>query len=146
MLGHSVPRSTNLHCLANGDFTLVRLRLSGCLFGLASCSLSQIGLMPLTLCVRQIIPFIIVQSETKLALIAAKMIAHEIGVFSKINSLKRKSAETLTSVDGLVLGGGSASTARLRTPLTIHYYCCFSQPQRLLHNCVVMPSVPSQGH
>lgn len=45
--------------------------------------------------------------------IPAKMIAHEVGVFGEINSLKGESSETLATVDGFVLSGGGASASRL---------------------------------
>ncbi|KAK2989175.1 hypothetical protein RJ640_029367 [Escallonia rubra] len=48
------------------------------------------------------------------------MVAHEIGVFGEIDSFKGKPAQPLTAVDGLVLGGGGATAARLRAPLSVH--------------------------
>lgn len=121
MLGHPVPRPTNLDCLSNRDFALVRLRLSGCILGLASSSFSQISLMALALSVGQVVSLIVVQSQTKLAFIAAKMIAHEIGIFRQIDGLEGQSPETLSTVDGFVLSGGGATAPRLRTPFSIHH-------------------------
>lgn len=50
--------------LAEIDFALVGLRLSGCILSLASSTLGQIGLMSLALCVCQVIPLIVVQCQT----------------------------------------------------------------------------------
>ena len=40
------------------------------------------------LCVREVVPFICVQGQAETALVLAQMIAHEIGIFRQINSLK----------------------------------------------------------
>lgn len=120
---HPVPRSTNLNCLANINLSLVGLRLSRSILSLTSRSLSQVGLMPLPLRVRQVVPLVVVQSQAQLTLVAAEVVAHEIGVLGEVDSLEGKSAETLAAVDGFVLGGGSASASGLRTPFPIHSRC-----------------------
>ena len=48
------------------------------------------------------------------------MVAHEIGIFGKIDGFEGESSQPLTAVDGFVLGGGGASASRLRTPFSVH--------------------------
>lgn len=60
--------------------------------------------------------------------IPPEMIAHEIRIFGEINSLESEPPETLPPVDGFILGGGSATAAWLRTPVSVH---AASQNQRL---------------
>lgn len=48
------------------------------------------------------------------------MIAHKIGIFGEIDGLEREPSKPLSPVDGFVLGRGSASAPRLRSPVSIH--------------------------
>ncbi len=58
-------------CFARIHFALVWLGLSRGIFGFPSSTFCQIRLMSLALCVGQIVPFIVVQCQTKLAFITA---------------------------------------------------------------------------
>lgn len=58
--------------LADINLALVGLGLSGGIFGLTCRPLGQIGLVPLSLSMCEVIAFIVVQSQTKLALVADK--------------------------------------------------------------------------
>lgn len=117
---HTITRPTNFNRLFEGNLALVRLRESRGLLGLASSSLGQIGLVSLPLCMRQVIPLIVVQCQAKFALIASEMVAHKIGIFSDIDGFEGKSSQPLTPVYGFILGGGGATATRLRTPLSVH--------------------------
>lgn len=117
---HPVPRSTNLDRLANINLPLIGLRLSRRILRLASRSLRQVGLMPLPLRVRQVVPLVVVQRQAKLTLVTAEVVAHEVGVLGEIDGLEGEAAEALAAVDGFVLGGGGAPAPGLRTPLPIH--------------------------
>lgn len=117
---HPVPRSTNLDRLANINLPLIGLRLSRRILRLASRSLRQVGLMPLPLRVRQVVPLVVVQRQAKLTLVTAEVVAHEVGVLGEIDGLEGEAAEALAAVDGFVLGGGGAPAPGLRTSLPIH--------------------------
>ncbi len=58
-------------CFARIHFALVWLGLSRGIFGFPSSTFCQIRLMSLALRVRQIVPFIVVQCQTKFAFITA---------------------------------------------------------------------------
>ena len=47
------------------------LRVSGSVVSLTGSPLGQIGLMPLPLSVRQVVPLVVVQRQTQLTLVAA---------------------------------------------------------------------------
>lgn len=120
LFGYSIPRSANLNGLAGRELALVGLGLRGRVLGLAGGALGEVGLVPLPLRVRQVVPLVVVQRQAQLALVAAEVVAHEVGVLGKVNGLEGEAAEALPPVDGLVLGGGGAAAARLRAPLAIH--------------------------
>lgn len=117
---HPITRPSDFDSLSKINLPLVRLRLGGGVLGLASSSLGQIGLVSLPLCVGQVIPLIVVKCQTQLTLVASEMVAHKIGIFGKIYGFKCQSPQPLTAVNGFILGGGSASASRLRTPLSVH--------------------------
>lgn len=120
MLGYSITRSPDLNRLAGRELALVGLGLRGRVLGLAGGALGEIGLVPLPLRVRQVVPLVVVQRQAKLALIAAEVVAHEVGVLGEVDGLEGEAAEALPPVDGLILGGGGAAAAGLRAPLAIH--------------------------
>lgn len=120
LLSHTITRPSNFDSFSEIDFALVRLGLSRGVLCLASGALGEIGLVTLALSVGQVIALVVVQSETKLALVAAEVIAHKVGIFRQIDRLQRQSPEPLTPVDGFVLGGGRTSASRFRTPFSIH--------------------------
>lgn len=80
LLGHTVPRASNLNCFAKGDLALVGLRLRGGVLGLAGGTFGQVGLVALALSVGQVVALVVVESETQFALVAPEVVAHEIGV------------------------------------------------------------------
>lgn len=114
-----IPGSANLNRFAGGKLALVGLGLRGRVLGLAGSALGEVGLVPLPLRVRQVVPLVVVQRQAQLALIAAEVIAHEIGVLGEVDSLEGQAAEALPPVDGLILGGGGAAAAGLGAPLAI---------------------------
>lgn len=71
----------------------------------------------------QVVALVVVQRQAKLTLVAAKVVAHEVGIFGEIDGLEGESPEALSAVDGFVLGGGGASAAGLRTPFSVHLLC-----------------------
>lgn len=123
LFGHCIPRSTNLNRLAGRELALVRLGLRRRVLGLASGALGEIRLVPLPLRVRQVVPLVVVQRQAKFALVAAEMVAHEVGVLGKVDGLEGEAPEALPPVDGLILGGGRAAAAWFRAPLAIHGVC-----------------------
>ena len=68
----------------------------------------------------QVVPFIVVQSQAKLAFVASEVIAHEIRILGEINGLEGKPPETLAAVDGFVLSGGGAAAPWFGTPFSVH--------------------------
>lgn len=58
--------------LAGRELALVGLGLRGRVLGLAGGALGEIGLVPLPLRVRQVVPLVVVQRQAKLALIATQ--------------------------------------------------------------------------
>lgn len=128
LFSYCIPRSANLNRLAGPDLALVRLGLRGRVLGLAGGSLGEIGLVPLPLRVRQVVPLVVVQRQAEFALVAAEMVAHEVGVLGEVDGLHGEAAEALPPVDGLILGGGGAATAGLGAPLAIHGVCSARPP------------------
>lgn len=53
-------------------------------------------------------------------MLPSEMVSHEIGIFGEIDGLEREPSKPLSPVDGFVLGRGSASAPRLRSPVSIH--------------------------
>lgn len=113
LLCHPISRPTNFNCFADVNFALIRLGEWSGILGFTGGSLCQIGLVALPLSVGQIVSFIVVQCQTQLTLITAEVIPHKIGILGKVDGLEGEPAEALSAVDSLVLGGGSASAARL---------------------------------
>ena len=60
------------------------------------------------------------KKDFRVRVLPSEVVAHEIRVFGEIDGLERESPETLTAVDGFVLGGGGAAAPWLRTPFSIH--------------------------
>lgn len=56
------------------------LGLSGGVLGLASSTFGQVGLVALALSVGQVVALVVVESETQFALVAPKVVPHEIRV------------------------------------------------------------------
>lgn len=120
LLSHLIPRSSNLNGLAGRELSLVGLGLRGRVLGLAGGTLGEVGLVPLPLRVSQVVPLVVVQRQAQLALVAAEVVAHEVGVLGEVDGLEGEAAEALPPVDGLILGGGGAAAAGLGAPLAIH--------------------------
>jgi hypothetical protein len=57
--------------LAGPDLALVRLGLRGRVLGLAGGALGEVGLVPLPLRVRQVVPLVVVQRQAEFALVAS---------------------------------------------------------------------------
>jgi len=120
LFGYCITRSADLNRLARCELALVGLGLRGRVLGLACGALGEVGLMPLPLRVRQVVPLVVVQRQAELALVAAEVVAHEVGVLGEVDGLESEAAEALPPVDGLILGGGGAAAAGLGAPLAIH--------------------------
>lgn len=69
--GEKRGRKGQITSLADGDLSLVRLGLGRGVLGLAGSSLGEVGLVALSLGMGQVVPLVVVESETELALIAA---------------------------------------------------------------------------
>lgn len=50
----------------------------------------------------------------------AQVVPHEIRIFGQIDGLQGQPPEPLPPVDGLILSGGGAAAAGLRTPFSVH--------------------------
>lgn len=59
------------------------------------------------------------QRQAQLALIAAEVVAHEIGILGEVDGLEGQAAETLPPVNSLILGGGGTAAAGLGAPLAV---------------------------
>lgn len=85
LLGNTIPRATNLHRFPKRELPLVRLRMSRGVFGLTRGALSEIGLVALPLSVGEVVTLVVVEREAELALVAAKVVAHEVWVLGEVD-------------------------------------------------------------
>ena len=128
LFSYCISRSANLNRLAGRELALVWLGLRGRVLGLAGGTLGEVGLVPLPLRVREVVPLVVVERQAELALIAAEMVSHEVGVLGEVDGLEREPAQALPPVDGLILGGGGAAAAGLGAPLAVHGVCSARPP------------------
>lgn len=102
LFSYCIPRSANLNSPAGRELALVWLGLRGRFLGLAGGALGEVGLVPLPLRVRQVVPLVVVERQAKLALVTAEMVSHEVRVLGEVDGLHGEAAEALPPVDGLI--------------------------------------------
>lgn len=80
MFCYSVTRPANLDRLFEGDFALERLGVDRVVLGFTSSSLGEVSLVPLSLSVGEVVSLVVVKGEAELALVAAEVVAHKVGI------------------------------------------------------------------
>ena len=101
LLGDSIPRTSYFNCFADRYFTL-RGRDGGGLFcSLLGGTLGKVLLVSFSLCVGEVVAFVLVEGETEAAFVLAEMVFHEVRVFGEVDGFEGEATESLPSVDSL---------------------------------------------
>lgn len=99
--------------------SVVSLRVQSPLFALLLCqSLGKIQLVPLSLCVCQVVSFVCVHCETELALVTAQVVLHEIWVLAQVDRLQSKLPKTFSAINIGIVGALDASCTRFTSEIT----------------------------